>query len=485
LLGLHELSFHRLWILHFEHASSQWNPQARLFVHFYKMEQNYSWPWVEAQVTHTIEVWNRCALRSVPQLPHYTVRDQRRREKSYDHGLRAVQREARRTVRTPSERLAVQQRIVALFPGFAATALGLQGEAVELLSQNFLPVGTQLARWATRFDSSLTMESIIQACRNAWTACGLQALLGQPMELTSSILAYSLLYPYTDNHLDHPDLSTADKLRFSERFRQRLLGERLSASNSHEAAVWAMVQLVEDQYPRTRYPQVYSSLLAIHRGQEHSIAQLKNSANDGHTLRAIDALRISCAKGGTSVLADACLAQPLLTEQQIRFSFEWGVLLQLGDDLQDVHEDLHRGSFTLFTHAAAQGKPLDDIVLQLLHFSQQIADQMDRLPNGSTSLKHLLRMSWRSLILMAVANAPSLFSPAFLAELETRSAFRFDFLRARNQKLSGRNSLFAFVFDAFVESGIDDCAVPLPSKAFNPSNEKFLAQNHILNSAFA
>jgi hypothetical protein len=245
-----------------------------------------------------------------------------------------------------------------------------------------------------------------------------------------------------------------------------------------------MVQLIEDQYPRARFPEVYASLLAIHRGQEQSIAQLKTSARSGHTLEVADILRISCAKGGTSVLADACLAQPWLTEQEIRFSFEWGVLLQLGDDLQDVRDDLGRGSITLFTRAAAQGRPLDDFVLQLLHFSQQIADQMDRLPNGSPSLKHLLRMSWRSLILMAVANAPSFFSSAFLDDLETFSAFRFDFLRARNQKLTGRQSLYSCVFDAFVQSDTVDCAVPVPSKSFYAPDPKLSAQIGISAATF-
>jgi hypothetical protein len=463
----------------------QWNPTLPLFVPLCNMEQHYAWPWVEAQVAHTTEIWQGCAQHGFPALPRYTVREQRKHEKSYDQGLRAVQQEARRAARTPAERLLVQQRIVALFPRFAATALSLEGEEVELLTNSFLPVGTQLARWSRRFDPALTNEDTIQACRNAWTACGLQALLGHPMELTSSILAYSLLYPYTDNHLDHPDLSTADKLRFSERFRQRLCGQRLSASNPHEAAVWTMVQLIEDQYPRARFPQVYDSLLAIHRGQEQSMAQLKTSARNSHPLEATGILRISCAKGGTSVLADACLAQPWLTEQETRFSFDWGVLLQLGDDLQDVREDLARGSVTLFTRAAAQGTPLDDLVLQLLHFSQQIADQMDRLPKGSSSLKHLLRMSWRSLILMAVANAPSFFSSAFLEELEAFSAFHFNFLRARNQRLSGRQSLYSCVFDAFVESDIDDCKVPVPSESFHTPDADLSAQIGISAATFA
>jgi hypothetical protein len=436
------------------------------------MEKRYSWTWVEAQAEQTIDLWNRCAQRDVPPSPHYTPREQRRHQKAYDKGLRAVQREAKfaqheakRTPRPISQRQQVPQRIVALFPGFAATALGLEGEAVHLLTGSFLPVGTQLARWARRFDPSLTIDDTIQACRNAWTACGLQALLGQPMELTCSILAYSLLYPYTDNHLDSLDLTTAEKLHFSERLRRRLRGDSIPATTPHEASVWTMVELIEEQYPRDRFPHAYDSLLAIHRGQEQSLAQLK-SARHSQPLSTSDVLRISSAKGGTSVLTDACLAQPWLTEEEIRFAFDWGVLLQLGDDLQDVQEDLARGSVTLFTRAAAEGRPLDELVLQLLHFSRNIADRMDRLPNGSPALKDLLRMSWRSLILMAVASAPSFFTPAFLKDLETSSTFGFDFLRARNQKLTGRPSLYAFLYDAFVDSGIADCAVRVPAEPF-------------------
>jgi hypothetical protein len=80
-----------------------------------------------------------------------------------------------------------------------------------------------------------------------------------------------------------------------------------------------------------------------------------------------------CAKGGSSVLADACLARVWLNEPERRFSFEWGVLLQLGDDLQDVREDMKRGSATLFSRAATTGRPLDDLVIQLLNFGERVA----------------------------------------------------------------------------------------------------------------
>jgi hypothetical protein len=177
--------------LAFKHHA--WNLSAFLFVTLNSMEDRYSWSWIEAQGAQAAEAWNGCAGRLLPAGPRYSLKEQRKRENAYDQALRAFEREARRAPRTRSERLLAQRRIVDAFPGFAAIALGLEPEAVQLLTGSFLPVGTQLARSARGFDATLSMADIIQALRNAWTACGLQALLGQPMELTASIFAYSML----------------------------------------------------------------------------------------------------------------------------------------------------------------------------------------------------------------------------------------------------------------------------------------------------
>ena len=427
------------------------------------MEQNYNSAWIEAQIEESIEAWNGCALRFPPSIPRYSLKEQRAHEKACDQGMRAVEREARRAPRNSSERESAQRRMVALFPRFAATALDFDQETVDLLTNSFFPLGAKFARWARSFDRSLSMADTVQACRNAWIACGMQELLGRPMELTPSILAYSMLYPYSDNYLDDPSLTTADKLTFNERFRLRLCGQRIAAVNAHEMSVWSMVQMIEEQYPRQRYPQVYESLLAIHQAQGQSIAQLNNGERLNRSSDVDEVLRISCAKGGSSVLADACIAQPWLTPEESRFAFEWGVLLQLGDDLQDVREDLEHGSLTLFTRAVQHGIPLDSLVRQLLHFSDRVANRMDNLANGTDVLKDLLRMSWRTLILMAVADAQQFCSPAFLAELEPCSLFHFDFLRARSEKLAGKEALYAFLFDAFVEDGdTEQAEVALP-----------------------
>ena len=416
------------------------------------MEKPYSWSWVEHEAARTVAAWENCARRPWPGGPRFSRQEQKIREKAYDEGLRAVERETRKAPRTKADRLDAQRRVVAVFPGFAATVLGLEEGAVDLLTRGFLPAGTELARWAKRFDPGLSTADLVQACRNTWTACGIQSLMGQPMRLTPSILGYSLLYPYSDNYLDQAEVSGPDKLEFSMRFRDRLRGQKIRPHNPREAAMWAMVQLIEGEYPRAQFPQVYDCLLAIHKSQERSLAQLKGSTGCGDS----ELLQISCAKGGTSVLADACLVRGWLNEDESRFAFEWGALLQLGDDLQDVREDLERGSASLFSRAASTGWPLDELVTQLLNFSDRVAERMESMPEGSPTLKGLLRMSWRNLILMAVAGTQELFSRAFLAGLETSSPFRLDFIRRRNRKLAQRQSLYPVLFEAFLEVGEGD-----------------------------
>lgn len=412
------------------------------------MELRFDDSWITTEADLAAQRWNACANLPMPKAPLYGAAEHARREAAYDRSLDAVERDIKRVPRNKAERLTVQDRLVASFGCFAAAALDLEEEAVELITNDFLPVGTHLARWARRFDASLSRADIVQACRNAWTACGLQPLLGEPIGITPSILGYSLLYPYTDNYLDRREISAEAKLRFSARFRERLRGADIEPLGEHEAALWKLVELIEGQFRRDMYPQVFDTLLAIHAAQEASIAQMRLGAALDHA----EVLRISCAKGGSSVLADACLARGWLRESEARFAFAWGVLLQLGDDLQDLREDLERGSSTVFSKAAKQGKSLDGPAVQLLNLSESVVAEMAELPNASNMLKNLLQMSWRSLIIAAVANAPAFFSPGFLREAEARSPFRFAFLRERQKKLAGRSGLYEAMFNAFIES---------------------------------
>ena len=422
--------------------------------------QHYEWHWIEEQTARTGEVWKACRGDLPTNRKHFGSREQSERERAYDEALNSVEDELRRTSADRTERAAMRERVIAAFGQFSARALDLDPAAIELLTREFLPVGTSLAGWARRFDPALGMADIIQACRNAWTACGLQPLLGESVGITPAILGYSLLYPYSDNLLDDEKISVEAKLQFSKRFRERLCGGQPTPMNHSEEALGQLIELIELQFDRARFPQVYNCLLAIHRAQEQSVRQLRSQQSYSEE----ETLRLSCQKGGSSVLADACLANGCLTEQEARFAFEWGVLLQLGDDLQDASEDLKRGSMTLFSYAAANGKPLDVLTLQLLRFAEHVGEQMELLPNGSAMLKNLLRVSWKSLIIRAVADSHEFFSRAFVREAERASPFRFQFLRKRQNRVAAKHGLYGLMFEAFIEDTEDsDGSLPAPS----------------------
>jgi hypothetical protein len=410
-----------------------------------RMSDRFHSAWINQQVARTIDLWQESARDPLRLDPAYSPRDHEAREIAYDAEARAVEWELRRAVRERGEGDAVQSRIVASLARFARQALDLEPEAVDLLTADFLPAGIDFARRAHQFDPDLSRSDTIQACRNAWTACGLQPLMDRPSRITPSILGYSLLYPYTDNYLDAPAVPATDKITFCHRFRTRLRGGPSPSRNPHEAAVWALVGMIESEYPRNQFPQVYECLLAIHQAQEASIAQLRASdpVSDSRLLE------LSFAKGGTSVLADAGLARGSMTALEAEFAFAWGALLQLGDDLQDVRDDLRRGSTTLFTRAVLRGEPLEGLVTQLLGLCHRVAGRMDEL-GGPEPLKDLLRMSWRSLILAAVAEAHEHFPSEFLAAVERSSPFRFAFQRARRRQLAGDEGLYANLFDLFV-----------------------------------
>ena len=73
----------------------------------------------------------------------------------------------------------------------------------------------------------------------------------------------------------------------------------------------------------------------------------------------------------------------------------------------------------------------------------------------------LLKMSWRSLIIRAVADSHEFFSPAFVSEAQRYSPFRFEFLRSRQERVAARHGLYGMMFEAFIEDG-ENAADGLP-----------------------
>src|SRR5258707_2478985 len=177
---------------------------------------------------HFIDLWWECDT-SLPDLgPLYTPSTQTQNEKHLLQFLEQVERMLSNPPRSREEAQAAQSRLGAAFRSLAEAAMGFTaGQLDSLPSQAFSDVSEEFVRMSRAFDSSLSTEDIYQAGRNAWTANGLQWLLGLPVQNTPSVFAYSLLYPYTDNYLDDPAITIATKQAFTERFRQRLVAEAL------------------------------------------------------------------------------------------------------------------------------------------------------------------------------------------------------------------------------------------------------------------
>jgi hypothetical protein len=192
------------------------------------------------------------------------------------------------------------------------------------------------------------------------------------------------------------------------------------------------VSLVEQDFPRENHPEVFLSLRTIHQAQMNSLRQ--------HGYRQDDArlLEITVQKGGVSVLADAYLVRGQLTQEEAEFAFGYGVLLQLMGDLQDLRQDLSSGHTTPFTLELALA-PLDSAARRLRSFVPTAL----RIWNFSTGRPHqaletLIHENCKQLIIQTVALNPSFLSPTFLQDLESRSAFRFRFLRQREETLAAR-----------------------------------------------
>jgi hypothetical protein len=310
--------------------------------------------------------------------------------------------------------------------------LGMTGCNLEILSDwGFLKAAYTFFGQAREFDSSVKLDEIIQAVRNVWIMNCIQMLMGFEVRTTPSVFAYSMLYPCTDNFLDSSDVSIRDKMSINLRFRKRLAGEAVTAENRYESSLFKLVGMIEQEYPRTSYPAVYDSLLAIHGAQEKSLIQQKGWLSPYET----DVIGISVEKGGTSVLTDAYLVQGNLTGEQAEFMFGFGVLLQLIDDLQDLEADRRNNHMSVFSQTAEKWK-LDGITNRLINFILDLLNNDEYFPDeGQKGLKADIAKNCILLIQMAIAQNTHLYSKAYVKRMEEYTPFSFSYIRRLHKRI--------------------------------------------------
>lgn len=314
-----------------------------------------------------------------------------------------------------------------LIYGCGTDIIGLNGNSMKLLLEDgFCEVTSDFINEAREFDEGFKMDDIFQALRNAWIMNCIQKLMDFPVEVTPSLFAYSMLYPYTDNYLDATHVSTEKKRVLNQRFERRLAGDQIKAESAYENKLFRLVDRIEGQFPRNKYPMVYINLLGIQAAQNKSLLQQRSYRSE--SIQKI--MDISVEKGGTSVLTDACLVKGSLTQEETSFAFGFGVLLQLLDDLQDAAIDRSSGNQTIFSKEDAAGSP-EGYTNRLINFTMRVMDEDTRfVSQEALEIKDMMKKSIMFILLGAVACNSSMYCRSYVKKLETCSPLSFCYLKS-------------------------------------------------------
>ena len=397
---------------------------------------------VEQFIRHFSVMWENSPSDFPEFKRSYTITEQLERENRFESFQKDIkQLQNKKNIR--KFRNEPESKFFPMFKSFLETVFDFEPDQLAIiLSDSFRNVSRDFFYKAREFGPELNPENIYQGLRNVWIMNGIQLMLDLPIEITPSVFAYSMIYPYSDNLLDDPDISSAEKQAFSERFNRRLHGLDVEPHGHIEKQLFRLVEMFEFQYNRLEFPEVYESLYAIQQGQTRSLSLRKDKA-----LPQNEILSICFEKGGASVLADGFLVAGKLTQEQQQALFGYGVYLQLLDDIQDVKEDSEANTNTMFS--CKENGSLEFFVNKTIHFGRTALEEMKCF--NLESIDTFLSLMKRSVEMMAIESIglnEQWYSPEYLGKMDKISPLRFEFVRQKkSESKSQRFALFQKYFD--------------------------------------
>ena len=398
---------------------------------------------VETYIDHFINIWELSPSNFAVFNRVYSDEEKLERETNFEQIQLKLKSLQSRSSITKLRKSNPENTFFPVFRSFLQDIFDFEEAHLDIiLSDEFRNVSKDFFYQARAFGPELSPENIYQGLRNVWIMNGLQLMMNLPVEITPSIFAYSMIYPYSDNFLDDPNISGKEKKDFSERFNSRLHGENITPLNHTETQLFALVNMFEKQYDRKQFPEVYQSLYAIQKGQTDSLRLLKQNG-----LADSEICRICFEKGGASVLADGYLVAGKLPQLHEQALFGYGIYLQLLDDIQDIKEDADTNMKTMCT--SLKSRNLGEFVNRTIHFGRAALEEMKcfEAANVDVFLK-LMNRSIETMIIESVGLNESGFSENYLLEIEKVSPLHFDFIRRKkSQSKSQRFAMFRKYFE--------------------------------------
>lgn len=276
-----------------------------------------------------------------------------------------------------------------------------------------------LVRRVRRFDPKLTMEELGQALRNYMVYAVFLELNGLPQKCTANIFGYSMLYPYTDNYVDAPNRSKEELHRYNRMIADQIQGESYDAVTNHDRRTIELLSLAQESYARP--DDGYGGLLLMLEAQQES--QKQNDRE--HPPTEDETLVITLLKGGVSVLLDRYFIGLPLTEKDYHFYYEFGFLLQLCDDLQDISSDQQSGCHTVFSACRSKEETVRN-VNRLIHRMKRLFDAYEC---AREPFKEFLLRNCLLLILCSAAASREYMTEKWLVWLEERLPVSMDYLQ--------------------------------------------------------
>ncbi len=401
-------------------------------------------PAVNFFINHFLNMWDESNTGFPVFYRQYSEEEQAMREIRFDgfqKKMKKLQSKKNRDVLMADD---PGKTLFPAFTDFMENVFDFEPEHLEIiLSDSFKNVSKEFFCQARVFGPELSPENIYQGLRNVWIMNGLQVLMDLPVEITPAIFAYSMIYPYSDNFLDDHTVSDTEKRDFSSRFNQRLNGKEVEPENFTEKQLFRLISLIELQFSRNEFPEVYESLYAIQRGQTRSLELINCNGTEDAVIR-----EICFEKGGASVLADGYLVTGRLSPEQEQALFGYGVYLQLLDDIQDAEEDAKANTKTMFSCLRNPVKK-DAYINRTVDFGRKALGELRCF--SSTKTIPMLRLMDRSIGAMLIESVglnPEGYSFLWLNQLERYSPLRFKFIREKKSK--SKSQRFD-VFRKFIE----------------------------------